>query len=443
MSSASAHQSHFVPGSSFELLLDDLRLALERFQHEQTISIKRIYESTIYDEKRPLEELQQLVAAAGSEDIMPEEQVFLVFFFVFNLEEFAKELQYLVSALETVRQEEEVIARRWTLSWRDWLVTQSNLFSWSLFRSESPMDRKARRHAALQDRMAKQGAGFPEYRPHQVNTGQTPVADTFKMRASRLIWSTGRFMRRPDVKFAIKTGVGCALLAAPAFIHSTRPIFKDYHGQWALVSFFVVMSPTVGQSNQMGLTRAFATVIGAAAAYAAYVLFPDDNITLPIFGAIFSIPCFWAIVGRPQRASAARFILLTFNLTALYSYNLRKVGVEVEQIALKRMASVLVGVAWATLLTHTIWPMEARRQLAEGMADLLFKLSWLYQRLVLSYSGEPPDGSNSVKGSFLSGNGHDGDEESRPLLARDDGLRARDEFQPLLVTLMLSCWTSC
>lgn len=139
------------------------------------------------------------------------------------------------------------------------------------------------------------------------------------------------------------------------------------------------------------------------------------------------------IAGKPQHASAGRFVLLTYNLTALYSYNLRKVGIEVEQIAIKRMISVIAGVLWATVLTHLIWPMEARRQLAEGMADLLFKLSWLYQRLVLSYSSEPPD-----RPAF--GDAEDepgGDEESRPLLM-DDGLRLRDQFQPLELQLQVT-----
>lgn len=50
-------------------------------------------------------------------------------------------------------------------------------------------------------------------------------------------------------------------------------------------------------------------------AAAGYWLFEDNNVILPIFGAIFSIPCFQYIVGKPHLASSGRFVLLTFNLT--------------------------------------------------------------------------------------------------------------------------------
>ena len=270
-----------MPGSSFELLSEDLRLALERFQHEQTVSIKRIYESTIYNEMRPLEQLEELARKSMSlddEDLMPEEQIFLVFFFVFNLEEFAKELQFLTAALEEVRQQEERIARRATTSWSVWLKTILGEAS----RGVSSMRPSSRRRQSSATRKAPlPPTAFPDFQAHQVNTGQTPQADTMKMRLSRLVWSVGRFMRRTDVKFALKTGVGCALLASPAFFHATRPVYKDYQGQWALVSYMVVMSPTVGQSNQMSFQRVVGTMIGAVTAYTAYTIFPDDNVALP------------------------------------------------------------------------------------------------------------------------------------------------------------------
>lgn len=51
-----------------------------------------------------------------------------------------------------------------------------------------------------------------------------------------------------------------------------------------------------------------------------YTLFPEDAVILSIFGFFFSIPCFYYIVAKPQYVSAARFVLLTYNLTCLYWY---------------------------------------------------------------------------------------------------------------------------
>lgn len=53
----------------------------------------------------------------------------------------------------------------------------------------------------------------------------------------------------------------------------------------------------------------------------------------------------------------------------MYSYNLRKAGTEVEEIALHRSISVTVGVLWATILNQLVWPFEARRELAGGLSE--------------------------------------------------------------------------
>jgi hypothetical protein len=43
-------------------------------------------------------------------------------------------------------------------------------------------------------------------------------------------------LRDHDVKYAVKTGLATAVLAAPAFIQKTRPTFMEYRGEWALIS---------------------------------------------------------------------------------------------------------------------------------------------------------------------------------------------------------------
>lgn len=80
-------------------------------------------------------------------------------------------------------------------------------------------------------------------------------------------------------------------------------------------------------------------------------------------------------------------------LLLVYSYNIRKTGTEVEQIAIFRTLSVLLGVAWAAFVTAFVWPMEARRLLVQGTSDVIFNLAWLYQsmavRAVSSRKNEP------------------------------------------------------
>ena len=59
---------------------------------------------------------------------------------------------------------------------------------------------------------------------------------------------------------------------------------------------------------------------GAVTAATAYTLFHKTPAILAIFGFFFSMPCFYYIVAKPQYATTGRFVLLTYNLTCLYSY---------------------------------------------------------------------------------------------------------------------------
>lgn len=452
----------YVPGTSFDGLQTDISNALRRFQHEQTVAIKRIY--TMEPKKMADIDGTETQKGEGESAVGTllqksngDEDVFLIFFFVFNLEEFAKELEVLVEALEEIRQAEERIAlARQTSRWMrlrlflstfgSMLSDYSSMLGWRWGSSSSRHQRyrhgKSGRTASAAKKMTTP-LDFPSNRRHAVNTHQTPKAMTWKGKLQQLVWNIGEFFRQPDTKFAIKAGVGSALLASPAFFPSTRPIFKKFQGQWALVSFMVVLSPTVGQSNHMSLHRILGTITGALAAVGIYKLFPDNNVVLPLFGVLFSIPCFRYIVGKPQLASSGRFVLLTYNLTALYSYNLRKTEIEVEQIAYQRTVAVIVGVLWATVLNQLIWPFEARRQLALGVSDVLFKLAWLYQRLVLSYSRDPSQARsrNSQDGGYDDGSDNEDNEDEADEEASLLGTfasRHGDEFQAIELHLQVS-----
>jgi hypothetical protein len=83
---------------------------------------------------------------------------------------------------------------------------------------------------------------FLKVRPHAPDTVQTPsrVGLSVWRRFELWLWDVGARMRDHDVKYAIKTGAATAILAAPAFFEVTRPMFMEYHGEWALISVSMV-----------------------------------------------------------------------------------------------------------------------------------------------------------------------------------------------------------
>jgi len=93
---------------------------------------------------------------------------------------------------------------------------------------------------------------FPKVRPHAPDTVQTPSrAGLSAWRRFQLsLWAIGGRLRDHDVKYAVKTGLATAVLAAPAFIETTRPTFLEYRGEWALISVSAVLFPVEGRAHR-------------------------------------------------------------------------------------------------------------------------------------------------------------------------------------------------
>lgn len=81
-------------------------------------------------------------------------------------------------------------------------------------------------------------SAFPKIRAHLPNTTHTPARETLGPwgRIKHRFWTIVTRLKDGDMRYSFKVGVSTAILAAPAFIDSTRPIFVEYRGEWALIS---------------------------------------------------------------------------------------------------------------------------------------------------------------------------------------------------------------
>ncbi|PIA95683.1 hypothetical protein CB0940_10716 [Cercospora beticola] len=219
------------------------------------------------------------------------------------------------------------------------------------------------------------------------------------------VYRAFRWIRRDDVRFAIKVGLGAALYALPAFLRETRPFFLHWRGEWGLVSYMVVCSMTVGATNTTGFNRIWGTIIGAVCATLAWLIANHDGVANPYIlgfcGWLMSLYGFYVIVGQ-DNGPMGRFIILTYNLSALYSYSLSindndndddEGGVDpaIWEIVLHRTVSVTVGTIWAIIVCRWIAPISARHKLREGLCLLWLRMGLIWKRdpLALLLLGEP------------------------------------------------------
>ncbi|KAL9602087.1 MAG: hypothetical protein Q9219_002083 [cf. Caloplaca sp. 3 TL-2023] len=207
------------------------------------------------------------------------------------------------------------------------------------------------------------------------------------------LWKALAIFRRDDTKFAIKVGAGAALYALPSFVRSTRPIYQHFRGEWGLLSYMLVCSMTIGASNTTGYARFLGTCLGAVCAIVAWEISGGNPFILAACGWIMS---FWTayIIVAQGKGPMGRFIMLTYNLSALYAYSLSVKDVNddddeggispiISEIAFHRVVAVLSGCLWGLIVTRLVWPISARQKLKDGLSVLWLRMGLIWKRAPL------------------------------------------------------------
>ena len=204
------------------------------------------------------------------------------------------------------------------------------------------------------------------------------------------LWKTLSFLRLDETKFAVKVGAGAALYALPSFLTSTRPFYQHWRGEWGLLSYMLVCSMTIGASNTTGFARFAGTCIGAVCAIFAWIASQGNPYALSVFGWLMSLWTAYIIVAQ-GKGPMGRFIMLTYNLSALYAYSLSVKDLDddddegglnplITDITLHRVVAVLTGCLWGLIVTRFIWPISARQKFKDGLSLLWLRMGLIWKR---------------------------------------------------------------
>ncbi|KAI9782658.1 MAG: hypothetical protein M1816_001729 [Peltula sp. TS41687] len=141
-----------------------------------------------------------------------------------------------------------------------------------------------------------------------------------------------------------------------------------------------------------GVTRFLGTCIGAILAVLAWYITQGNPYGLATLGWLISLCCSYIIIAQ-GKGPMGRFILLTYNLSALYAYSLSVKDQQddddeggthpyIVEIAFHRVVAVTTGCLWGLIITRFVWPISARKKLKEG-------LSLLWLRMALVWKTDP------------------------------------------------------
>lgn len=247
----------------------------------------------------------------------------------------------------------------------------------------------------------------------------TIASDTYFYKA----WKALKVFRRTDVQFGIRVGLGAFFISFFAFYPKTKLTFSNWRGEWSLVIYCIMMNKSLGGTTMTVKWRFIGTFIGASTAYFIWILTNGNVYALSITGFLISIPSFYIIIFWKSNNPFGRFILLTYNLTALYSYGMTQKDSEddneggenpiVGEIAFHRFVSVSVGVLWALIMASCFLPNSARARLKTGLTILWLRMGVIWKSNPLDY-----------KESLI---GNQGDKEYRLI-----GLKDENEISDLL-----------
>ncbi|OBZ89088.1 Protein BRE4 [Choanephora cucurbitarum] len=354
---------------SLSVLKANLEKAIALFESAQRQAVQKLYHSRVHAMQAKSNDKSEETHTVG---LVLGEEVILVYFFVFNMVEFARELIVLVESVERLNNKK-----------------RTNVLSWIAASLKQLWNRKKNKGEHQKHLHHLNIVPFVPNERNMMNTLHTPTPKTKWRRFFIRIWRLFSLFKLQKIRYAFKAMVAAILLATPAFISYSQDWFRTYRMEWALITLMVVMTPTVGGTNLVAVYRIFSTALGCYVAMVFYMLFPGNMYVLVVLTWLFSIPNFYLILYN-KHGKFGQFTLLAYNLVMLNKYNDRETNdVEVWVLANQRCLAILVGVIFGLIATAYVWPYEARVELRKGLSDFLLRLAWLYQKLVSIYIDYP------------------------------------------------------
>ncbi|KAL9591838.1 MAG: hypothetical protein Q9179_007321 [Wetmoreana sp. 5 TL-2023] len=372
----------FGPGPQYQVTVDaqylsSLQDAVKLYSQSRQDALSKIYDNNEVNKKRSIAveaDFEEIAASCGV--------------FSYALLDFANDMTTYLDVLEDLKLEveERPKGRTW-----DWLKF------WRTSRSPVPrsgpvtyQDQDSDPLLTESSSATTQEAGTLAFDPSRiVKLEKNGQRETVRYR----VWKAIAVFRRDDTRFAIKVGAGAALYALPSFLSSTRPIYQHFRGEWGLLSYMLVCSMTIGASNTTSYARFLGTCLGAICAILAWVLTEGNAFGLAAFGWFMSIWTAYVIVAQ-GKGPMGRFIMLTYNLSALYAYSLSVKDLDndddeggispiITEIAFHRVVAVLTGCLWGLIITRLIWPISAKQKLNDGLSTLWLRMGLIWKRMPL------------------------------------------------------------
>ena len=107
-----------------------------------------------------------------------------------------------------------------------------------------------------------------------------------KLRLRHRLYAFLLWLRSSAVRYALKIAFIAIVLALPAYFTASVATFNQIRGQWAIFTFIVVLSPSVGGTVDLSVWRIAGTILGAIWGYISWLAY-SGSIAIVVFMQIF------------------------------------------------------------------------------------------------------------------------------------------------------------
>ncbi|KAJ1960357.1 hypothetical protein GGI12_003845, partial [Dipsacomyces acuminosporus] len=294
-----------------------------------------------------------------------EEQLFIVYFFVFSMREFVDELFGILPQVAAVCRPTRPFRHslRRSLQPKKILHRLRSFSSWVTGHFWALWDTGATTELETRYEVAQ----FTD--PRSLHA---PRPATRVQRLTQAIWRACMWARRLNVKFATKYALLITLLSLPCYWSMDEYLeFRRQRLEWMVISAAAIMVPTVGGSALVSVYRILGTCAGGLAAFLVYEIGRDAPLLAYVLLVLFSIPCFHMMLNS-KYPKIGQFALMTFGVDQ---------SDGIGELAIRRTASVALGVFAGMVVTMYVWPFEARVRVRQALSWWLLTGSLLYDQL--------------------------------------------------------------
>lgn len=379
---ADPEQSLFVKSTNYQL---SLKRAIELYEEKQVSSFEKLYSQKIFksNDFQSKTDQEEVTACCGN--------------FTSLLALYGKELIHFLQLTENF----EVVTKTYPKSW-GW----ARIWNRGRLRSTTPKNSNYR-DVQFVDALRELKSQLKIVDSSEVSDTDERISWGKRIEDLRLrMWRALSLFRRTDVQFGLRVGVGSFCISLFAFLPQTQKAFVNYRLEWTLAIYCIMMNKSLGGTSMTAKWRFIGTFLGALLAYLAWQVSDANEIVLATVGFLLSLPCFYIIIYWKRNNAYGRFILLAYNLTALYSYSMLQKDSEddneggdrpiVGQIAVHRFLAVSLGIVWALTFANFFLPNPARARLKSGLTIL-----WL--RMGVIWNSDPMDYEENAGGKALIG----------------------------------------